>query len=97
MTKGGCRKTGRKKLPAGSLQKTNWIRLSRQSLSSVPLKTKASLICFSSVKVPKTVREWYRKVGAKGGKAKSAAKTAAVRANGKLGGRPKGSKNKVKA
>ena len=48
------------------------------------------------MKVPKAVRDWYRKVGAKGGKVKSAAKTAAVRANGKLGGRPKGSKNKVK-
>jgi len=46
------------------------------------------------MKVPKVVREWYKKLGAKGGKVRSAAKTEAVRANGKLGGRPKGSKNK---
>jgi hypothetical protein len=58
------------------------------------LKTKARLLCFRPMKVPKVVREWYRKVGAKGGKVRSAAKTEAVRANGKLGGRPKGSKNK---
>jgi hypothetical protein len=48
------------------------------------------------MQVPKEVRKFFAKVGAKGGKAKSAAKTAAVRKNGKLGGRPKGSKNKVK-
>jgi hypothetical protein len=48
------------------------------------------------MRVPKEVRKFFSKVGAKGGKVKSAAKTAAVRANGKLGGRPKGSKNKVK-
>ena len=35
--------------------------------------------------------------GIKGGKSKSAAKIAAVRENGKKGGRPKGSKNKAKA
>ena len=41
------------------------------------------------MKVPKAVREWYRKVGAKGGKVTSPAKAAAVRKNGKLGGRPR--------
>jgi len=46
------------------------------------------------MRVPKEVREFFAKVGAKGGKATSPAKTAAVRANGKLGGRPKGSRNK---
>ena len=33
--------------------------------------------------------EWLRKAASKGGKAKSAAKTAAARANAKLGGRPR--------
>jgi hypothetical protein len=46
------------------------------------------------MKVPKVVREWYRKLGAKGGKVTSPQKAAAVRANGKLGGRPRGSKTK---
>ena len=46
------------------------------------------------MKVPKAVRDWYKKLGAKGGKAKTPAKLEAVRANGKLGGRPKGSKTK---
>lgn len=46
------------------------------------------------MKVPKVVREWYRKLGAKGGKVTSPEKAAAVRENGKLGGRPKGSKTK---
>lgn len=36
-------------------------------------------------------------IGATGGKVTSAAKTAACRENGKLGGRPKGSKNKPKS
>ena len=35
--------------------------------------------------------------GMKGGKSRSTAKLAAARANGKRGGRPKGSKNSVKA
>lgn len=35
--------------------------------------------------------------GMKGGKSRSAAKVAAVRENGKKGGRPKGAKNKAKA
>lgn len=35
--------------------------------------------------------------GMKGGKSRSAAKVAAVRENGRKGGRPKGSKNKAKA
>jgi hypothetical protein len=47
-----------------------------------------------TMKVPKVVREWYRKLGAKGGSVTSPEKAAAVRANGRLGGRPKGSKNK---
>ena len=49
------------------------------------------------MRVPKEVRKFFAKVGAKGGKVTSPAKTAAVRANGKLGGRPKGSKNKKRA
>jgi hypothetical protein len=46
------------------------------------------------MRVPKTVREWYKKVGKKGGKVKSAAKAAAVRKNGLLGGRPKKKANR---
>jgi hypothetical protein len=38
--------------------------------------------------------EFFQKTGKQGGKATSKEKTAAARANGKLGGRPKGSKNK---
>ena len=49
-----------------------------------------------SAQLPKTVTEWLSKIGTKGGKATSPAKAKAVRANGKLGGRPKGSKTKVK-
>ena len=49
-----------------------------------------------SAQLPKTVTEWLSKIGAKGGKATSPAKAKAVRANGKLGGRPKSSKTKVK-
>jgi hypothetical protein len=45
-------------------------------------------------KLPKTVAEWLSKIGTKGGKVSSPAKAAAVRENGKLGGRPR--KNKVK-
>jgi hypothetical protein len=45
-------------------------------------------------KLPKAVQEYLAKIGSKGGKAKTAAKAAAVRENGKLGGRPR--KNKVK-
>jgi hypothetical protein len=40
-------------------------------------------------KVPKTVHQWLSKIGAKGGRATSPAKVAAVRENGKLGGRPR--------
>jgi len=47
-----------------------------------------------AMKVPKAVREWYEKIGAKGGKVSSPAKTAAVRENGKLGGRPRKRKAK---
>jgi len=46
-----------------------------------------------SVLQHKAVKEWLAEIGAKGGlvggKAKSAAKTAAARKNGKLGGRPR--------
>jgi hypothetical protein len=45
-------------------------------------------------KVPKAVHEWLSKIGTKGGKVTSPAKAAAVRENGKLGGRPR--KRKVK-
>ena len=45
-------------------------------------------------KLPKNVSAWLSKIGTKGGKVTSPAKAAAVRENGKLGGRPKGSKNK---
>jgi hypothetical protein len=40
-------------------------------------------------KLPKTVTEWLSKIGTKGGKVSSPAKVAAVRENGKLGGRPR--------
>jgi len=40
-------------------------------------------------KLPKTVTEWLSKIGTKGGKVTSPAKAAAVRKNGKLGGRPR--------
>jgi len=45
-------------------------------------------------KLPKAVSEWLSEIGTKGGKITSPAKTAAVRENGKLGGRPPGGKNK---
>ena len=38
------------------------------------------------------VKQYLAKIGAKGGKAKTAAKSAAAIANGKLGGRPKSNK-----
>jgi hypothetical protein len=41
------------------------------------------------MKMPKAVREYLAAIGRKGGKAKSAAKRQAVRANGRLGGRPR--------
>jgi hypothetical protein len=40
-------------------------------------------------KVPKAVHKWLSKIGTKGGKVTSPAKAAAVRENGKLGGRPR--------
>lgn len=40
-------------------------------------------------KLPKSVTEWLSKIGTKGGKVTSPAKAAAVRENGKLGGRPR--------
>ena len=50
-------------------------------------------------RVPRTVREYLSKIGARGGRigglATSEAKAKAVRENGKLGGRPKGSKTKA--
>lgn len=39
--------------------------------------------------MPKSVSEYLAAIGAKGGKVKSKAKAAAVRENGKKGGRPK--------
>jgi hypothetical protein len=45
--------------------------------------------------VPQAVREYLSKIGTKGGRVTSPAKVRAVRKNGKRGGRPKGSKNKV--
>jgi hypothetical protein len=48
-------------------------------------------------KLPKAVMLYLQSIGRKGGKVTSPAKAAAVRENGKLGGRPKGSKTKVKA
>ena len=45
-------------------------------------------------KLPKSVHKWLSKIGTKGGKVTSPAKTAAVRANGKLGGRPRKRKAK---
>jgi hypothetical protein len=46
------------------------------------------------MRVPREVREFFAKVGAKGGKVSSPAKAAAVRENGKLGGRPRKRKAK---
>ena len=40
-------------------------------------------------RLPKTVSEWLSKIGTKGGRVTSPAKAAAVRENGKLGGRPR--------
>ena len=40
-------------------------------------------------KIPKAVSEYLAKIGSKGGSAKTPAKAKAVRANGKLGGRPR--------
>jgi hypothetical protein len=39
-------------------------------------------------KLPKAVTTWLKEIGAKGGRVTSPAKAAAVRKNGKLGGRP---------
>ena len=50
-------------------------------------------------RVPRTVSEYLSKIGARGGriggKATSEAKAKAVRANGKLGGRPPGKKSET--
>ena len=40
-------------------------------------------------KLPKAVTKWLKEIGAKGGRVTSPAKAAAVRENGKLGGRPR--------
>jgi hypothetical protein len=40
-------------------------------------------------KLPKAVTKWLQEIGAKGGKVTSPEKAKAVRANGKLGGRPR--------
>lgn len=40
-------------------------------------------------KLPKAVFKWLSEIGTKGGKVTSPAKAAAVRENGKLGGRPR--------
>jgi hypothetical protein len=48
-------------------------------------------------KVPKAVHKWLSKIGTKGGKVTSPAKAAAVRENGKLGGRPKKNRKKAKS
>lgn len=42
------------------------------------------------------VRNFLSKAGQKGGRSTSEKKKIAVRLNGKLGGRPKGVKNKIK-
>jgi len=42
-----------------------------------------------SKNLPKSVIQWLSKIGTKGGKVTSPAKAAAVRKNGKLGGRPR--------
>jgi hypothetical protein len=44
---------------------------------------------YSTVKIPDEARAWLQAIGRKGGSVKSKAKTAAVRKNGKLGGRPR--------
>jgi len=45
-------------------------------------------------KIPKAVTKWLKEIGAKGGRVTSPAKAAAVRENGKLGGRPRKQKAK---
>ena len=40
-------------------------------------------------KLPKAVTKWLKEIGAKGGRVTSPAEAAAVRENGKLGGRPR--------
>jgi len=44
----------------------------------------------------KHIRDYFASLGRKGGASRSPAKRSAVAANGKLGGRPKGSKNRQK-
>ena len=40
------------------------------------------------MRAPKEVRKWYSRIGRKGGQSRSKAKIAAVRLNGRKGGRP---------
>ena len=47
-------------------------------------------------KVSKKIRKFLSEIGRKGGSVGSDAQKEAARRNGKLGGRPKGSKNKPK-
>lgn len=42
--------------------------------------------------MPTAVKKWYRRIGAKGGSANTAAQNLARKLNGAKGGRPKGSK-----
>jgi hypothetical protein len=44
--------------------------------------------------IPRAVQLWLSRIGTKGGKVTSPAKAAAVRENGKLGGRPRKKKAK---
>lgn len=41
------------------------------------------------IKVPKSVKDYFSKIGAEGGKVKSKKKIDAAKRNGKKGGRPK--------
>jgi hypothetical protein len=51
----------------------------------------------AQIQIPKDVLEFFRRTGAKGGKARARNHTPEeLSAWGKLGGRPKGSKNKPK-
>ena len=49
------------------------------------------------MKLTQEVRKFLADAGRKGGSSKSLKKQEAVRENGKLGGRPKGSKNVIKS
>jgi general stress protein YciG len=53
------------------------------------LTSETQAATLGGMKMPKNVKDYLREIGAKGGKAKSAAKKEAARVNGKRGGRPK--------